>query len=329
MDEAAKKFSSALVVPGEEKFVSGLKRTREKKPRTIAQKRAIAGWIFISPFLIGFIFLLFPPIYTSLMFAFSDVFTASEGYAGFTLVPAGFKYAETLINDLTYLQFAGSSLATLGLQVLTIIIFSFVIANILNQKFKGRTVARAIFFLPVITSSAAIVLLNAFDPLYSTANNTATSSADELQLMGQILGLVEAFKLPTDATKTITGLVGNVSTMIKNSGVQILIFLSGLQSISPSLFESSKIEGATPWENFWKITFPMISPLILVNTVYTVIDSLSGLDNQLMNYLYTKKISQYKYSAGAMESWAYFLVVFAITGIVALIISKLVYYENE
>lgn len=320
---------STEVQIAEEPFVSGMTRRKKKKARTIEQKRAVAGYIFILPFIIGFVFLLFPPILTSLAFAFSKVQTTAQGAAGFQLSFAGLTYFKGIFNDIEYIKAFWQSLASLGTQVLAIIIFSFVMANILNQKFKGRLIARAVFFLPVLTTSAAIVLLNQFDPMYNTQAKEAASGSDSIQFLDQILVLVESFKLPAGSVRFLTDLVANVQNMISQSGVQILVFLSGLQTISPSLFESSKIEGATPWEDFWKITFPMISPLILVNTVYTVIDSMSGLENSLMSYIYRTKIMGNQYSLGSAMSWFYFVIVFALTALVSFVISKVVYYEND
>ncbi len=114
-----------------------------------------------------------------------------------------------------------------------------------------------------------------------------------------------------------------------NSGVQILIFLAGLQSISPSLYEASSVEGCTAWENFWKITFPMISPLILVNSIYTIIDVLGNTDNTIVNSLYRLSILESKYGLSSAMGLVYFVVIFAILGVAMFLISKIVFYEDR
>lgn len=311
-------------------FVSGMTRKKVKKPRTIAQKRAIAGYLFILPFLIGFIMLLLPTLITSVAFAFCDIVTPSLGSSYTYLDFVGLKYIRAVFNDATYIQSLLSSLGTLAIQVITVLIFSFVLSNILNQKFKGRVIARIIFFLPVLTASTAIVLLNSSDVIYAVEmQDTMSINNESVNFYGAAFDIVQAFWLPSDLMDIIVDAVTGVSDMIQKSGVQILVFLSGLQTISPSLYESSKMEGATPWEDFWKITFPMISPLILVNTIYTVIDALSGLESPVMLHIYDMYIDQNDSNMASAESWLYFIIVFICVGLIAWLLSKFVYYENE
>ena len=109
----------------------------------------------------------------------------------------------------------------------------------------------------------------------------------------------------------------------------MLIFLAGLQSISPAIYESCSIDGASSWETFWKITFPMISPMILVNAVYTVIDSFTSADNNVMRYIdtiYEEGDGMVKSSA---MSWIYFLIVLILLGIVGGIISSFIFYQRK
>lgn len=330
-EQAVTKQDALLADAQAKPFVSGMTRKKVKKPRTMAQKRAVAGYLFISPFLIGFIMLLLPTLITSIAFAFADVVTPSAGspytYLDFSV---GLKYINAVFNDAKYIENLLSSLGTLAIQVITVLIFSFVLSNILNQKFKGRIVARIIFFLPVLTASTAMILLNSTDYIYSTEMQDSMSmNSEAVNFYGAAFDIIKAFGLPNEMLDVIVGAVTGVSDMIQKSGVQILVFLSGLQGISPSLYESSKMEGATPWEDFWKITFPMISPLILVNTIYTVIDALSGLDSPVMRYVYDQYITKNDSNMASAESWLYFIIVFICVGLIAWLLGKFVYYENE
>jgi ABC-type sugar transport system permease subunit len=129
----------------------------------------------------------------------------------------------------------------------------------------------------------------------------------------------------------IAGAVASISTIINRSGVQILIFLAGLQSVSPAIYESCQIDGATAWETFWKITFPMVSPMILVNAVYTIIDSFTTDSNTVMGVItnmYVEAVSGAKHISAAM-GWMYFLVVLLIVGLVAAVFSAYVFYQRR
>ena len=125
----------------------------------------------------------------------------------------------------------------------------------------------------------------------------------------------------------VTNLVNDIYNIINRSGVQMLIFLAGLQSISPAIYESCSIDGATSWETFWKITFPMISPMILVNSVYTVIDSFTSADNQVMSFV-TSYYEQSEVVSSAM-SWIYFAIVIVIVAVVASILSTFIFYQRR
>lgn len=126
----------------------------------------------------------------------------------------------------------------------------------------------------------------------------------------------------------IISAVTRIYEIVSASGVQILVFLAGLQSIPPSLFEASNIEGATGWENFWKITFPMVSPLILVNTVYTIIDTLTSSSSEVMELIEDIAFSQNNYGFSAAMSWIYFASIMVVVGIITWLISRKVFYEE-
>ena len=136
-------------------------------------------------------------------------------------------------------------------------------------------------------------------------------------------------KVGTELVEYVTSAINNIYSIVNRSGVQMLIFLAALQSISPAIYESCKIDGATAWETFWKITFPMISPMILVNAVYTIIDSFTTDSNQVMTYIsgvYSRTGGMVLSSA---MSWIYFLIVILIVAVIAGIFSAFVFYGRK
>ena len=296
-----------------------------KKPRSyklgLMTKRSLYGWLFILPFIIGFIFFVLSPLYTALVLSFNvQTFDSVTGIVD--IEPYGFTaYIEAITKTADFINNLLASGQELIIQVPSILIFSFLMANILNQNFRGRTFARAVLFMPVITSAGVAATLltggGAFDE-----SQMASMGAQAMNIAGNIEESIGG---------TFGSFIGSafdkLSTILNSSGVPILIFLAGLQTISPSIFESSKVEGATGWENFWKITFPMISPMIVVNAIYTMIDVLCGMNNPMLDYLYKQNGVANQVDLMAM-SWMYFLITAIIISVVAAVISKFVYYEN-
>ena len=139
--------------------------------------------------------------------------------------------------------------------------------------------------------------------------------------------LFSGIKIGSELVEYVANAVNNIFNIVNRSGVQMLIFLGGLQSISPSIYEASSIEGATAWETFWKITFPMISPMILVNAIYTIIDSFTAKSNVVMSYI-SQTYETSKELSTAM-SWIYFVVIMAIIGLIFLILSSFVFYQKR
>ena len=166
-----------------------------------------------------------------------------------------------------------------------IIVFSFFAASLLNQKFKGRLLARAIFFLPVILASGIIIKLDDLEFIRQVIFHGSSGEgtlAGNTMMSFQLERYLDLIGIHPAMINYISQAVGRIYQIINSSGVQMLIFLAALQSIPPSLFEASNIEGATSWENFWKITFPMLSPYILTNTIYSIIDNFTSYNNELM-----------------------------------------------
>lgn len=307
------------------------KKQNGKWRLSLTGKEAVSGLLFIIPFLIGFFFIFLPLIVESLQFSFSDMQVTSEGYVLTRTSNHGLgNYIKAFAIDPDFNLMLLSSIGQILVQVPLVLIFSFFAANLLNQKFHGRTAARSIMFLPVIISSGVIIALESSDLLVSTMSETTDLSGGELASALNVMGfLTEYTVLPAAVISVLATAVQGLYDIVIASGVQILIFLAGLQSISPSLYEASSMEGATQWENFWKITFPMISPLILVNSVYTVIDLFTNENNTMMTEIKNTIFTEIDYGYGSAMAWIYFVCIALLLLIVGGLISKHVFYYDE
>ncbi|NCU25229.1 sugar ABC transporter permease [Candidatus Nomurabacteria bacterium] len=305
---------------------------RARKNKGLTTKNALAGYLFSLPFIIGFIGFFLFPVLQSVLLSFRTV-TANE--SGLSLEYVGWaNYHKLLFVDPSFLKLdLARAMTTLSVNFPSILLFSFFIAVLLNQKFRGRGFARMMFFLPVIISSGVIILIQNNQVQQVTLNtiNASASSAETgvAQLTDTVMRLIKSIKLNSGIIDFVSGAVSRIYEITISSGVQILIFLAGLQTISPSLYEASKIEGASGWENFWKITFPIISPLILVNAVYTIVDSMSGLSNGLVYRIYSTAFVYAEYGYSAAMGWVYFVIIILILSVFLAFASKLVYYEND
>ncbi len=297
---------------------------------SLTGKEAMAGILFIMPFLIGFFGIFLPMIVESIHFSFSNMEVSSTGYTLTKAADNGLEhYLRALTIDPDFNLDLLKGIGQMVVQVPLVIIFSFFAATLINQKFHGRAIARSIFFFPVILTSGVILGLENSDLLVQTLSNTGVS-ADEAQSMFNIAIFLSKYtNLPGLVVDFLAGAVNGIYGIVTASGVQILIFLAGLQSISPSLYEASSMEGATAWENFWKITFPMISPIILVNSVYTIIDLFTNETNEMMKTIKTTIFNDVKYGLGSAMAWIYFICIAVILVIAGGLISRKVFYYDE
>jgi ABC-type sugar transport system permease subunit len=303
-------------------------KKRKKIKLTLAEKNAVAGYLFILPFLAGFGAFMLLPLVQSLRMVFSEVHIDTRRH-GFTMTFTGLEnLRKVFMVDSEFNRMLTEELGRMVLIVPAVIIFSIFVALILNQEFRGRGLVRAIFFLPVILSSGVMIGLEANNSLLSgMAEIIRQANAMKSSVTGILQDiLVSEGTAVSDFMRYIFSIVNQVYDIAMASGIQIIIFLSALQTISPSMFEAAKIEGSTDWECFWKITFPMLSPLILVNVVYSVVDYFIRSDNTVMDKIRRTLMQRLEYGFSTAMAWVYFLVVLAILGITAALISRKVYY---
>ena len=321
-----------------EKAAVGTKapKKRKKKIASLDRRKARAGWLFVLPFIIGFVIIYLPMVYESILFSFSKIIPG-QGGGGYTLELVGFaNYQEALLVDPQFVQTLVTGLKQLAFDIPAIIIFSLFMAVMLNQKMAGRGVFRAIFFIPVILSTGIMESIAAMDILGDYMGETegiddgsGASAAGDIVNSVDLQRLFANMKVGTGVVDYVTRAINNIYDIVNRSGVQMLIFLASLQSISPAIYESCKIDGATAWETFWKITFPMITPMILVNGVYTIIDSFTTESNAVMTYI-SKVYSEADGNVlSAAMSWIYFLIVIVIVAVIASILSMFVFYQRK
>jgi ABC-type sugar transport system permease subunit len=225
-----------------------------------------------------------------------------------------------------------SGLQQLALDIPAILIFSLFMAVLLNQKMAGRAVFRAIFFVPVILSTGIMESIeagNVFGEGGSINTGEEESTTDQIVSLMDIEVLFQNLMVGQELAVYVTQLINNIFAIVNRSGVQMLIFLAGLQSISPAIYESCQIDGATSWETFWKITFPMISPMILVNAVYTIIDSFTSESNAVMNFIQGLANDGTNGDVAVAMYWMYFLVVILILAAISGLISAYVFYQKR
>ena len=295
-----------------------------KRNASLDARKARAGYVFVLPFLLGLVLIYFPILIDSFWFSFNDLGTEIvNGSAQFKLTFKGLEHYKAAFATESFTVALLSGLQQLIFEVPAVIVFSLFIAVVLNQKMLGRAAFRAIFFVPVIISTGLIASGGAGSGIDDGSGN---SSANEIISVLDVQALFASMKVGGELVTYVVQIVNNVYNIINYSGVQMLIFLAGLQSISPSIYEASEIEGATAWETFWKITFPMISPMILVNAVYTVIDSFTRTTNPAMRY-----IEGFSFPEGqaVAQAWIYFGIVMLIIGLVALVAGSMVFYQRR
>lgn len=302
-------------------------RRLKKKKRTssYAVRRARSGMFFCLPFLIGFFMFFLMPMCQSVRYAFSSMKMTETGLELHFVGLRNFK--EALLTDPQYIRTIVSSARDMVVQVPIILLFSLFIAVTLNQKFHGRGMARALFFLPVIIVSGVIVEILSTDYL-SVEIMDGTQSSGLFQGLGSY-DILLAMGIPYWLVDMLIPFVYDIFNLVWNSGVQILIFLAGLNTIPVQLYESASLEGCTSWESFWKITFPLISPMILMNVIFTIIDYCTTSINPVIR-LVNEQSSNMNFAYAAGLSWMYLLVVLVFVGIIYRVVNRrIVYMEDE
>lgn len=297
---------------------------------SLESKRKVNGYLFILPWLVGFVVFYVRSLFMTVEFSLSDL-TMDVVNGGYNLTWVGLKnfiYAFTAHGS--FKQILTSSVLNMVVDIPLIIFFSLFMALLLNRKFKGRTLVRAIFFLPVILNAEAI--LDAIESATAMVATGVSASSQEVAAesagigMAYYIDLFGSLMLPRWVLDYIVGATDRITSIISASGVQIVIFIAALQSIPGNLYEVAKMEGATAYETFWKVTLPMITPHIITNIVYTVVDSFVSSD--VVTLAYNEAFTNYNYGLSAVFSLVSTLVTCGILLLICGVITKKSSYYN-
>lgn len=291
------------------------------------KKKGLYGYGFIVLWFVGALMFFIVPIIQSVYFSFCDVRPETGGLVTNWAGLKNFRYIFTI--DQNFRQYVIESFGNTALKLPVVVIFSLFSAIIINQEFRGRTFARAVFFLPVIIATGPVYAIITGD-LDNSGNSGAEqfSTMFETDMVDQLLEFLGIYGFGDTFTELLTDLTSDILNLVWNCGVQIIIFLAALQGIPSSAKEVGAIEGATGWEFFWKVTLPYVSPMILVNIVYTVIDTFKDPTSQVMERILQVQ-SEWRYGLSAAMAWSYFGVILIALGIIFFVVNKLVFYESD
>lgn len=300
-------------------------KRQKNKLAGLEKRKAISGYLFIAPFIIGFLVFMIQPLCQSFYMSFCKVKLEPGSFNLNWAKWFNFNYAFRI--DPNYTRLLLEEITRMAIYSVSIMVFSFFVALILNQKFKGRALVRSVFFLPVILASGVMLKLDSENSLMAAMAQTVDLSANQsASVTAALQNILRTSGVGVRAFEELFEVIDNIYDVAISSGIQIIIFLSGLQTISASMYEAADIEGCTKWESLWKITFPMISSLFLVNWIYTIVDFCMRSDNAVIEHITEIMNKQLDYGLSSAMSWVYFLVIMAIVGVSSLIISKGVYY---
>ena len=279
---------------------------RVKKVRSLNAVQQRAGYLFVLPWVLGLLLFLIIPLFSSIWYSFADVKIEPSNINTSFIGLANYK--KLLFEDPDYIDNLASSITYVLCSVPLILAFSLITAVLLNQKFKGRTLFRALFFSPIIISTSAVMKVLQGDkvkiPLFT--------SGEEL---GELTQIISQLNLDPSVTEIFTFILQFTLQVMQNSAVHIVLIIAGLQDIPYSLYEVSKIEGANKWEEFWMITVPSLRNILSLVMIYSMIDSFSHTGNiVVMNA--EELLHNQKFGSSSAMLWFYFAIVIVIMGFV-------------
>lgn len=275
-----------------------IKRPKVKLGKLEARE-ARMGYFFVLPWVIGVLAFMLIPLGQSFYYMWFNIrITPLET----KFIPVGTgNFTQIWLENPEFPQQLVTYIWQTIVEVPIITVFALIIAIMLNGKIKAKGFFRLLFFLPVIIVSGPVM------------NMLVAEGASNIPAMNtqSVINAFDAF-LPTSVAQSIGELFQNMIMILWYSGVQILIFLSALQKVDPSLYEAAKIDGGSGWECFWKITLPTIKPMILLNAVYTVIFLSGNEQNELINMIENAMFSGTKekgYGYASAMAWMYAVVI--------------------
>ena len=300
------------------------KPKKAKKHLSLKAQHAKWAWVFLTPWLLGIAVFFVWPMAQSVIYSFSRLTITANGFQLDWVGTDNYSYLFT--KDTFFLPNLTQALGEVVPSVLMITAFSLFIAVILKEKFFGRSAARTVFFFPVMIASGVIITILKEQVMMSVS--TGDDTAAYLFQAPDLVSTFAAFGLPDFVLTSITDIVNGFFDLTWKSGVQMLLLLSAINNIPQSFYEAAVLDGAGAWVKFWKITFPAITPSLLVVIIYTVIDSFLDYDNLVMSMI-RDYYQNNNYTYSATIGVIYFVCILALVGLVSLVMRKLVVYMYQ
>jgi ABC-type sugar transport system permease subunit len=285
---------------------------------TLRRRNALNGFIFISIWLVGLLIFFLIPLFKNFALSVTDAQLSTIRDGSYKYVGLQ-NYIEAFSVDIEFLPYLLDTMQSLIIDVPVILAFSLAVALLAVQPMRGNNVFRAIFFLPVVIGSA-VVVGRLFDQLGNQLVLFRGQAAQEFLYI--YLG---------DRLPYFIDFLSRSVFVLWRSGVQILIFIAGLKSIDPTLYEVAQVDGASGWSQFWKITLPMLSPVILINITYTIIDSFTDYFNTVLRYIRVVTFQQNAMRLGYPSALGviYFLLVFLLVIFIFAVVNRFTFYRGE
>lgn len=286
------------------------------------RRQGLVGYLFLLPWIIGSLIFFCYPFFHTVWMSFCDVKfdagTILTTFKGFS------SYTDVFLKE-QFLQQATTHLLTTLLHTVCVLIISIFLAIILNQQFFGRTVWRVIFSLPIIVASGLVLSVFQNDLTFQASVTSESTNIFQNEALTEML---LSMGIGDKIIEIVVTAVSSVVDILWMSGVQILLFITGLQSISPSLYEVCDVEGATAWQRFWNVTFPLLTPYIFLNIIYSIIDISTQSTADVMStmrYYYSNTF----YSNASAAATGYFLMILVVLGLISIFLSKRIVYIDK
>lgn len=290
------------------------------------KRKDMQGFGFISVWLIGSLVFFMLPLIQSFIYSFCDIRPDTGGMTGSF---AGLeKYNYALNEDPNYRTYLIQVLKETLWKTPLIMLLSLFTAMLLSQKFRGRTFASAVFFLPVIIAAGPIYNIISGNMASTGNDGGGYSTMISADLLNDLMRYFDIYRISEQAALAAEAIANDIFGIIWKAGIQILMFLAAIQNIPASAREAAQIEGASGWDYFWKVLLPGVGPVFLACFIFTVIDSFTDTDNSVMCRILDMQMD-WKYGEASAMAWIYFAIVLAAVGIISAIINKFVYYEVE
>lgn len=284
-----------------------MKERKGKKRKNVMRKRDRAGYIFTLPFILGLLFIFIPAVINLFRFSLNDIQVLTGG-RGYRLDFAGLSYYhKALMEDPKFNRMLVELLGTVLVQTPVILIFSLLIASMLNQNLKGRAVARMIFFIPVVVSTGVIAYVqNNWVSVMTVSDLGNALTGGEGAGLYDILSQVNVGQ---GLIQVVISAAAGLNKIVRSAGMQIFVLLAALQEVPDSMYEAAKVEGCSAWECFWKITIPSVVPQIVICGVYTLISIFTATDTDIYTYISDQEFKNNQLSFAAAMNVLYLLVV--------------------